>query len=113
MGTDQMDHFKDALIQRQAELEQQLLQGKHAAAPVELDPARVGRLSRMDALQSQALGQATQLRRQRELQRVKSALARLEAGDFGHCLECGEAIAPKRLEHDPSVPLCMNCSNAR
>ena len=42
--------------------------------------------------------------------RVRAALKRLEADDYGWCLECGEPIDPRRLEHDPSVLLCIGCA---
>lgn len=78
---------------------------------VELDQSRVGRLSRMDALQSQAMSLATDRRRQAEILRVEAALKRLERGDFGYCTACGEAIAMSRLELDPATPTCIDCAD--
>jgi DnaK suppressor protein len=78
--------------------------------PVEVDQARVGRLSRMDALQSQAMAAEVERRRELELARIESALERIEHGEYGYCVGCGEAIAPKRLELDPATPLCLSCA---
>lgn len=78
--------------------------------PVELDQTRVGRLSRMDALQSQAMAQETERRRHQELVRIDQALKRLDDDEYGDCLECGEPISPKRLAFDPSVALCIDCA---
>ncbi len=78
--------------------------------PVEVDQARVGRLSRMDALQSQAMAAEVERRRELELARIGSALERIEEGEYGHCVSCGEPIAPKRLELDPATPLCLSCA---
>jgi DnaK suppressor protein len=78
--------------------------------PVELDQSSVGRLTRMDALQSQAMAAEIERRREAELARIASALERLEQGDYGYCVTCGEPIAPKRLELDPATPLCVNCA---
>ena len=50
---------------------------------VTLDQQRVGRLSRMDALQAQAMAGATDARRARERRRLRQALARIEAGTWG------------------------------
>lgn len=80
--------------------------------PVELDQARVGRLSRMDAMQSQAMSIETERRRQAELGRIEAALGRIAEDEFGYCLSCGEAIAPKRLELDPANPLCVDCARS-
>jgi DnaK suppressor protein len=78
--------------------------------PVELDQSRVGRLSRMDALQDQAMSLETERRRQAELRRIEAALARIAAGDYGDCANCGEEIAARRLELDPAVPICIDCA---
>ena len=53
--------------------------------PVVLDQQSVGRLSRMDALQGQAMAQALQKRREGRLRAIDAALTRLEGDDFGWC----------------------------
>lgn len=78
--------------------------------PVELDQQSVGRLSRMDALQVQAMAQALEARRQGRLLRIEAALQRLDAGDYGFCEECGENIPAKRLEIDPATERCVDCA---
>lgn len=78
--------------------------------PVELDQQSVGRLSRMDALQGQAMAAATEARRQARAVALRAALARLEAGDFGWCEGCGEPIPPARLAIDPCVTRCVACA---
>jgi DnaK suppressor protein len=85
---------------------------RESAQTVELDQSRQGRLSRMDALQGQAMSIAARDRRRTEIGRIEAALARIEAGRFGECIECGEPIAPKRLELDPGTPLCIACASA-
>jgi DnaK suppressor protein len=84
---------------------------REAGQTVELDQSRQGRLSRMDALQGQAMSIAARERRRAKLQRIEAALARIEAGSYGDCVECGEPIAPRRLELDPSTPLCIGCAS--
>lgn len=78
--------------------------------PADTDPARVGRLTRMDAIQGQAMAAETARRRDVEIERIVAALARIEDGEFGWCVGCGEAIAPKRLENDPAAPNCIGCA---
>lgn len=104
---------RDRLVARREELRRLLESGAEAAAPVELDQARMGRLSRMDALQHQALAQDAQRRRQQEIARIEAALRRLEEGEYGWCAGCGEAIAPGRLELDPVSALCAACAGRR
>ncbi len=81
-----------------------------AAATVELDQTRVGRLSRMDAMQAQAMSIATNQRRRQQLRRIEAALKRIEDDEYGDCLHCGESIAPSRLRIDPAATLCIGCA---
>jgi RNA polymerase-binding transcription factor len=77
---------------------------------VELDQQVVGRLSRMDAMQAQAMAQAQEKKRQHDLVRIDMALRRLEAGDYGYCAECGEEIPEARLAIDPMAERCVKCA---
>mgnify|MGYP005841324799 CR=1 FL=1 len=77
---------------------------------VVLDQSSVGRLSRMDAMQAQAMAGATRRRRELERQRLRAALVRLERGDYGLCVECDAQIAPGRLDIDPAATHCIDCA---
>lgn len=101
------------LERRLDELTRALAQGKDAAKPVLLDQSSVGRLSRMDAMQSQAMSAEAQRRRELDISRVRSALKRLDDGTYGECVSCGEPIADKRLDHDPAATICIDCARAR
>ena len=79
--------------------------------PVELDQTTVGRLSRMDAMQGQAMALATERRRQEEARRIEAAISRIDEGEYGFCISCGEEIAAKRLDVDPTVPTCIACAS--
>ncbi|MGF1625231.1 MAG: TraR/DksA family transcriptional regulator [Alphaproteobacteria bacterium] len=108
--TDQ-DQARALLAARRAEL-LALIEGTVGdSAPVELDQTTVGRLSRMDALQGQAMAQETARRRGLELQRIDAALARVDAGDYGYCVRCDEPIEPGRLKVDPATPTCVACAS--
>ena len=84
--------------------------GQDAQSTVELDQQAVGRLSRMDALQNQAMAQAQARMRNAERQRIYAALKRIDDGDYGYCTDCGEDIEPKRLNADPTIPRCLDCT---
>lgn len=43
--------------------------------------------------------------------RLVAALDRLNDGDYGRCVECGEAIAPARLRAMPEVATCVRCQD--
>ncbi|MFP1631807.1 TraR/DksA family transcriptional regulator [Zhengella sp. ZM62] len=95
---------------KRAELEAQSLLASEARRPVELDQQSVGRLSRMDAMQQQAIAQAAERSRQRELTRIELAERRLREGDYGWCTECGEEIPDGRLAIDPMAEKCVRCA---
>ncbi|MEM7221922.1 MAG: TraR/DksA family transcriptional regulator [Pseudomonadota bacterium] len=107
-----LDRFRSRLVSRRAELAALAESRAEDRQAVELDQTRVGRLSRMDALQGQAMSLATHKRRQDELRRIELALQRLDAGEYGYCTACGVAISPKRLDLDPAVPICIDCAAA-
>jgi DnaK suppressor protein len=87
-------------------------EAKKGQDPVELDQARVGRLSRMDAMQQQAISQAASHLASLEKQRIQSALGRLLADEYGYCVLCNEEIAEGRLRFDPSALTCIACAKA-
>lgn len=111
MNDSDMKRLQASLMQRQTDLQSIEKSAQEAAAVVELDQTRVGRLSRMDAMQQQAMAKATAARRHDELRRIRIALKRIELGEFGECDECGDEIALKRLEIDPSISLCIRCAS--
>jgi len=106
-----VERIRSQLTKRQGEILEREHATKEAREPVELDQARLGRLSRMDALQSQALAQDVERRRKIELQRIDAALGRIAAGDYGYCLNCGEEIPIARLEFDPAIAICVDCAH--
>lgn len=106
------DRFRARLEESRAEIKA-LSEGSAASRkPVELDQQSVGRLSRQDALQQQAMANAQEARRAAEIRRIDAALKRLEEGEYGLCGECGESIAAKRLEIDPTTAYCAACAGA-
>lgn len=102
-------------IRRRLEAERESLReidasSAEARQPVELDQAAVGRLSRMDAMQVQAMAKSVGVRRQRRAQQIEAALRRLDEDDYGYCAVCGEEIPLKRLELDLTVGRCVGCA---
>jgi DnaK suppressor protein len=106
------NRHKENLLDMKRSLLQAQETGDQAEQTVELDQARIGRLSRMDAMQSQAMSKETGRRRRNTLLQIEAALQRIADGDYGYCQECGENIAPARLEVDPSARLCIQCASA-
>ena len=105
-----IDALKSQMIERKAELEI-LVEAHHDdTRPVLLDQTTVGRLSRMDALQTQAMSVETARRRKEEMHRISAALKRIDEDEYGYCITCGDDIENKRLGLDPAVPTCIGCA---
>ena len=102
--------FRERLDQEAAELRKSDSDTVEDRAPVELDQTSVGRLSRMDAMQQQAMASAQSRRRSGRLKAIELALKRMDEDEFGWCQECGEEIPAGRLELDPCAANCVECA---
>ena len=105
-----VEAFKALLLTRRQDLIDTAAASRDERRPVDLDQTKVGRLSRMDAMQAQAMSIETDRRRGQEIARIDAALKRIESGDYGYCLTCGDEIALKRLQADPATPTCVDCA---
>ena len=108
-----LQRFKSALQKLRAELLTVGETSQQAEEVVELDQTRVGRLSRMDAMQAQAMSLETGRRRRQQILDIDASLERISVGGFGDCFECGELINPRRLAAEPTATLCIQCAEAR
>lgn len=105
-----LNAYRKSLDGRLAELEEAHASTEEDRAPVTLDQTTQGRLSRMDALQVQAMALETDRRREMEIKRVEAALGRMDDDEFGYCISCGDEIEIKRLDNDPATPTCIGCA---
>lgn len=108
-----MEIYRKLLLSQKQALLKAEETGEQAEQAVELDQTRVGRLSRMDAMQAQAMSIETGRRRRQKLLQIEAALKRIEEDEYGYCQECGEDIAPERLEADPTALFCITCASAK
>ncbi len=103
--------LRQKLLARRQELLAEDAVSAESRAPVTLEQDNVGRLSRIDAMQLQAMALAQARRRKSERGAIDEALRRMDEGDYGYCRQCGEDIAPARLERSPSGTTCIECAN--
>ena len=109
MNEEEIEQFKQNLLSLRIKLQEQEKLSKGASKPVELDQTRVGRLSRMDAMQAQQMGKEEARRRQQQLLKIEGALRRIESDEYGECYICGEDIDIRRLSVDPTNTRCVGC----
>ena len=110
MNATERTRFAGLIRTRLAAIEAENALGAEGQSVVTLDQQSVGRLSRMDALQVQAMALAQQKRRDGEAARLRATLERIGEDDFGRCEDCGEEIATKRLELNPAATRCIACA---
>ncbi|MBL3590941.1 MAG: TraR/DksA C4-type zinc finger protein [gamma proteobacterium endosymbiont of Lamellibrachia anaximandri] len=110
MTEEEMEQIRQHLLRLRSELQELEETFKETNKPLELDQARVGRLSRMDAMQAQQMALEASRRRQSHLLKVEGALRRIESGEYGYCFVCGEEIGIRRLSVDPANTRCMECA---
>lgn len=111
MDSRKLHAFRKQLLEQRQSLADMVASLAEAARTVELDQTRVGRLTRMDALQGQQMALEAERRRKQKLLAIEAALRRIENGRFGLCAGCDEAINPRRLEADPTHALCIECAS--
>jgi DnaK suppressor protein len=106
------DHYKKLLLQRQDELLRDVR--RYDADVLNSQVAEVGDDADL-AVSDQAKSEAADLSSTAngELGLVQDALKRIEQGTYGKCLECGEDIAPARLEVVPWTPYCLKDQTAK
>lgn len=110
LSADELASFKQQLL----ELRQHLLDINESASAekdtVELDQSRMGRLSRMDAMQGQQMALEAARRREQQLLKIGAALRRIDNNEFGDCFVCGNEIDLRRLQADPTSNRCIQCA---
>lgn len=109
MNEAEIEQARQQLLRMKAELQELGEMARDTGNTVELDQARVGRLSRMDAMQGQQMALETARRRQQQLLKIEGALRRIASGEYGECFVCGEEIDARRLSVDPASTRCVAC----
>ena len=109
MSTINLSEFKILIEDKLKELRKEDELGKDSQQIVELDQQSVGRLSRIDAIQSQAMAQAQKRRRNAMQVVLQAALKKIDEGEFGFCDDCGDEIGQSRLMANPIITKCISC----
>jgi DnaK suppressor protein len=100
-----LEQIKRRLLARQEELEASVArQSENALNSGETDVQ--DEIDRVTTSSAKALSLSVGTREADSLANVRSALARLEAGEYGKCVVCGKEIEPARLKAVPETPFC-------
>ena len=110
MDEKNLEQIRQLLLKMKSDLQEQEKASKETGKPVELDQTKVGRISRMDAMQAQQMALDASRRRQLQLVKIENAFQRIESDDYGYCLGCDEDIDIRRLMVDPGNTHCIKCA---
>jgi DnaK suppressor protein len=109
MDSIKLEHYKTVLLNLESEITEGLERPSDATATVKLDTS-IGRLSRIDAMQSQLMALELKRRQEQRLMRVQNALKAIRKGTYGECRRCHQPMDPARLEAQPDAVLCLLCA---
>lgn len=109
LSDDESVQFKARIAAELTEIRRALSDAEGAGATVALDQTSVGRLSRMDAMQQQAMAHGARERLMRQKWKLEAAQDRISSGQFGICCDCGDPIPIERLQADVAAPFCAYC----
>lgn len=108
MPPERLDHFRELLLRREREL-RALLDTRARGAPGALSvterPEMPDDNPVVDQLNDDTFAQVQV--HDRELAGVRAALARIDDGSYGECIDCGEPIPEARLEVEPQAVRCI------
>lgn len=109
MNPDQKQEIKQAIIEKMKTLKKSVETFGDLSKPVSPDNA-IGRLTRMEAINSRSINEASLAKSKQTLKALTKALDLIEDPDFGYCLNCDESIPHKRLMVMPEASLCVGCA---
>ena len=109
MEEKEKSQLKDKIQEDILGCEKEIERLKEAAKPVAPDNS-IGRLTRMEAMQSQKMAVGNLTAAKNRLGRLKSAIERIDSEEFGICIVCGEEIPFKRVLAVPYAIKCVECT---
>lgn len=101
-----LQEIKKELIDRKIELETQLtrLSKEKVTNDIVQDPGDMAATSTMESLKI-----SLQDAEKKEYDRILQALAKIDDGTYGLCIDCGRQIGEKRLKSNPNSARCLMC----
>ncbi|MEW5904825.1 MAG: RNA polymerase-binding protein DksA [Pseudomonadota bacterium] len=107
MNDKQLAHFREVLTGLKQELSQDIDRTVHTMqdeATVFADPN-----DRATQESDMSLELRNRDRERKLIKNIDKMLARIDAGDYGYCDNCGIEIGLNRLEARPTATLCIDC----
>ena len=101
--------LEQSIRRKLGRLEKEIIELKELTAPVAPENA-IGRLSRMEAINSKAVAEASLRNAEKRFKALVNALKKLNDPDFGLCITCKNEIPFQRLKLLPESTHCVKCA---
>jgi DnaK suppressor protein len=100
-------------ILKEIEVQKHLIKSfTETSKPVSPDNA-IGRLTRMEAINSQNISEASLNSAKSKLLKLEKALSKIDLPDFGICMRCESSIPHGRIMLMPENVLCVSCAEKK
>ena len=99
--------IKEKIQEAIAVAEKDIASLEELTRPIAPDNA-IGRLTRMEAINSRSVNQASLAKARQTLKDLNKSLASMDDPGFGYCMRCEEPISLKRLMIVPETALCVS-----
>ena len=101
------------MILEEIETQKHLIESfTETSKPVAPDNA-IGRLTRMEAISSQGISEASLNSAKTKLARLEKALEKINLPEFGVCVICSNPIPQGRIMLMPESTVCVGCAEKR
>ena len=108
MEAQELKNFKNILIQKRSLLVERL--EKIESSKVRNEPLNADSSEQAQEVVNHEVVDALDDLEGVELAMIDQALARIENGSYGQCLDCGEVISSSRIKAIPYAAFCINCA---
>lgn len=110
LGKEEKSNFKNKIRELIQETELKIEELEELSKPVAPENS-IGRLTRMDAINSGGVAKATLRAAREKLAKLTFALSKVDSSDFGICSVCNNPIPEKRLLFMPESTRCVHCAD--
>jgi len=112
MELEQKQELKQHIRTKIENIKRDIASFKKLTQPIAPDDA-IGRLTRMEAINSKSINEAALNKLKNTLPKLERALIKIDAPEFGLCIECEEPIPFARLRIMPEADFCVQCAEER
>jgi len=109
MNSREQEEFREVILGEIESQKHQIESLLKSIKPIAPDNA-IGRLTRMEAIGSKGVSEASLVSAQRKLAMLETALNKIESLEFGVCIRCSSPIPNGRMILMPESVTCVACA---